>query len=512
MQLSKLDSTVFAEMLALDIDDLPDATLQTAYPSLQSNFSILEEAVMSKVLNATRPLNMSVADHHEFICKLVADAYNEFKNTEEYASCVSKLSNIANTLGAEAIHSFNMLSAALNEVDTLEEEIKDDTNKQLSAEGWDGGKFKAPATEFKSFDWNRLLVPFGGVKEISKLYQDITGHTPLFTTADAVSMTTRVDGQLTNVDMNSETYQDCVARIAKAAHLDVDTAKQYFDIMTNNTKLSAYVAKLYTRDLSESRLTTAAMHLREVLPTLLAQFSAIRKTPLNVADSTMNTLQENADKVLRQINLAAYALLSLRKKFEEDDIVLVDNDVVNEDVTTEAADNGEPVSEEDLHDYVTAYYSDGKEFPHTGIALSAVTFVGNRSRELVEKKYQAKARDYAGCQKRATVNATRKVLTKYANTLSSNTPGSNKQRIDNLSRNLFSDADNNLQSSLYEFVLDTKYGSPTLKQMHHRFEELTSQAIKDAPEGVPQSRLDLIEHEVAAETNIGYLNSKFFKH
>ena len=523
MQISNIDSTVFASLLASDLSQLPELSLQSNFAKQQPSYQLLEEAVMSRVVNATIPHGLSQQDRDAYICKLVNEAYMSVKQDDTYTTCFNTMGSVANNLGAECIRGFNVLSDGVtNDVTRLSALINTEAQKKLQAEGWDGnGKLTAPRINYTSCEWDRVLQKFGGVKELSRTYESVTGVKPMFVTADAADALSRVDGKVEDVKLDAETRMDCIKRIMKATRLDESKATRYFNIISTDTAKSLYVNELCLRSLRENRLRDAYTSLKNNLLEDLAYMEAIKKTPLNVPSKSFDTLQANTDKVLRALSLSAYAFASLRKNYHDRQVVLIDKNVLNEDVTADLAEANESLDEGSLNNYTEAYFNN-RELPQVGITLREFEFAKGAAANAIEQRNSTKARDFAGSQKRAIASATEEVLTDYVKTMDTNYiprgmtasdfTDLHARDVRKMTGSLFTSADNSLQSSLYEFVLDVKYPSETLKNMHHRFGELTANLVKaNGDDDVGEESLELLDHEVAAETVMSYLNDKYFK-
>ena len=79
--------------------------------------------------------------------------------------------------------------------------------------------------------------------------------------------------------------------------------------------------------------------------------------------------------------------------------------------------------------------------------------------------------------------------------------------LNKFTRTVFTTEDHNLQSSLFDFVLDVKYHSPVLKNIHHRFSELAHNAVANNENGsLSQEELNNIDNQVAIELSTDFLN------
>jgi len=523
MQISTIDSTMFASLLSNDISQLPELSLQSNFAKQQPSYQLLEEAVMSQVMGAEVPRGLTPQERDSYLCRLVSDAYMRVKHDDTYAMCFNTMGSVANNLGAECIRGFNVLADGVStDVTKLTSRINTEAQKKLQAEGWDSnGKLSRTRVQYTSCDWDRILNKFGGIKEITRTFEQTTGVAPMFATVDATEALSRADGKVENVELDEETRMDCIKRIMKATHLDEARATNYFNIISRETSRSFYINNLCLRNIRENRLCDAYTSLRNNLLEDLAYIEAIKKTPLNVPSKSFDTLQANTDKVLRALSLSAYAFAALRKNFHDRQVVLVDKTVLNEDVTADLAEANESLDEDSLNNYTEAYFAN-RELPQVGITLREFEFAKNTARDTLEKRQTAKSKGFAGSQKRAIARATEEVLTDYVKTMeskyipqgmtASDFTTLHSRDVRKMTGSLFTSPDNSLQSSLYEFVLDVKYPSETLKNMHHRFGELTANLVKaNGDDDIGEESLDLLDHEVAAETVMSYLNDKYFR-
>ena len=145
------------------------------------------------------------------------------------------------------------------------------------------------------------------------------------------------------------------------------------------------------------------------------------------------------------------------------------------------------------------------------------------AKAMYDEKRQAKLNNAAHYQRKATLDAAENVCLEYLKHIDTkfipkglsvnDFVKGNERHVRKLAKNLFSTNDNNLQSSLYEFVLDTKYPGTVLKDVHHRFGALAQKAVSSAHEGenVSNEALNMINNEVATEMSIKFISNKLFR-
>ena len=90
--------------------------------------------------------------------------------------------------------------------------------------------------------------------------------------------------------------------------------------------------------------------------------------------------------------------------------------------------------------------------------------------------------------------------------------GVNNTSLSIFNRMVFTNEDHNLQSCLYDFVLDTKYNGTILKDIHKRYCELMTKKVIDADDDtICNEDLDGVESTVATELAVDFINKLFHK-
>ena len=235
-------------------------------------------------------------------------------------------------------------------------------------------------------------------------------------------------------------------------------------------------------------------------------------------------MHKNMDKVLAVFELGAYTMVSLRKAFNKVNTVLVDENVANEDVLDEMEKNGEGVSNTELAAYVQVYHTlPNKAFPSMGINGKDVKTFGKKAVETCKLKHIELVQNVAREQRKTMKVVAQEKLLAYVESLDESflpkgilrsdfVKGVKNTTLNTFNRRVFTTPDHNLQSCLYDFVLDTKYKGTLLKDIHKRYGELMTKKVMEAEEdSISETDLDNVENEVATELVVNFLNKLFHK-
>lgn len=529
MAICDVNSKIFAELLSSNINALPNLSIKTNNPEINSALTIIEERVIAKVrtiLNNQLPDGVDDEERTKQICSWVGAVYQQLKDSHEIDTCFSKITDLANNLSTSINQLFNTLSYNVtSDVQELNKQIEEDTQDILEQNGINtDGTLAEPNMYFKRCNWNKLINEFGGPEVIGQNYSDVTHMAATFNVDDAAEAGDSYVNDEPDISIDSETADDSINRVAEATGEPKEVVTEMYTALTRNYTKKNMFYELYLGKLEHGDYAGAALSIQSHISRMQHLVDGFRKTPLNVPNKVFDQIHANVDKMQQSINLAVYAYASIRKKYNDVKSVLITEDLANEDVLDTAAEEGTPVDEASMYTYVHAYYgTDGQPFPKTGIRLADIQTGSKAAKAMYDEKRQAKLNNAAHYQRKATLDAAENVCLEYLKHIDTkfipkglsvnDFVKGNERHVRKLAKNLFSTNDNNLQSSLYEFVLDTKYPGTVLKDVHHRFGALAQKAVSSAHEGenVSNEALNMINNEVAAEMSTNFINDKLFR-
>lgn len=523
MRTSDVNDDVYIAMLADDITAVSDEnTIESNDPSVNSVTTVIADDVANEVGDIKREEGQTDEEFQQMVCRKVGEAYTRVKESGRLSACFDRLDAIASGLGSNISHVFNTLSSnVMRDIKMLEEDIVDNTNLEVYADTNLDNGLELNTTKC---NWDMLFTTFGGEEEIAAGYKDITGAAPSYNTEVATEIADGHIAEIDSVPVDSRTAEEIVDRVAyndESTRPDVETM---YRAITNPYSLKTLIRTMYTDNLRNHKYGKAIKDFKFAVNKYLPILQQFKKTELNVTDKVSDQLHRNMDKVLVAFNLGAYAMLSLRKSLLRSHSVLLDEDMINEDVINEANDNDEGISEPELAAYVNVYHkSVGKPLPAMGIDIRDVRLFGKKAVKQCELNQSKKIADTATNQRRIMKDVAVRKLLAFTESLDDKFIPKGMTRsdyikavkntsLDTFARKVFTTEDHNLQSSLFDFVLDTKYHSPILKTVHRRFSELAHDAVFDSTDDKLRNEdLNNIDNKVAIELSAEFINNLLSK-
>lgn len=525
MHLTDIDSSVYATMMAAEIDNVEDKGLKTDDPDVNAAIDVISEEVSNNVGDIERKSDQTEEEYKQMICERVAEAYNKVKRSGKLDVCFERLDNVAKQLGANISKSFSILASDVSTtVDTLASDITTAANNELDATGATDPDAAVLEMKLNLCKWDTMLATFGGEEVIVDNYKDITNTSPNYNVETAINT---VDSHLTEIDsipVDEETAKEIVERIVdkdETAKKDVETM---YRAITNKYSLKSFTKTLFSYNVRNHKYGKAIKEFRVYCERYLPILQKFKNTALNVSDATFEQMHKNMDKVLAVFELGAYTMLTLRKAFNKANTVLVDENVANEDILDNMEKNGEGISNAELAAYVQVYHTlPNKALPAMGINGRDVKLFGKKALETCKLNHIELVQNVAREQRKTMKAIAQDKLLAYVESLDESflpkgivrndfIKGIKNTTLNTFNRHVFTTADHNLQSCLYDFILDTKYKGTQLKNIHKRYGELMTQKIMESEDdAVSNEDLDNIENTVATELAVGFINNLLHK-
>lgn len=525
MNFTDVNSSVYAAMLAAEIDEVADNGLKSDNPEVNSAIDVITEEVENVAGDLERKDGQTDEEYKQMICERIGAAYDKIKRSGRLDACFDRLDSIAKQLGTHISQSFSILANDVTEdVNNLEEDITAETNNELDADGVTDPKADTPEMMLNLCKWDTLFATFGGEEVIAGNYKDITGAEPTYNVDNAVEV---ADSHLTEIDsvpVDKETAEEIVDRVSYDDETTKKDVETMYRAITNKYSLQTLTKNMYSYNVRNHKYGKAIKDFRVCCERYLPILQKFKKSQFNVSDSVFEQMHKNMDKVLAVFELGAYTMMSVRRALNRAHTVLVDENVANEDVLDEMEKNGEGIDNAELAAYVQVYHTiPNKAFPAMGINGKDVKMFGRKALETCRLNHIELVQN-AARQQRKTMKfvATNKLLA-YVESLDSSfipkgmtkadyVKGIKNTSLDKFNRQVFTTEDHNLQSCLYDFVLDTKYRGTLLKDIHNRYGELMTKKVLEADEdSISNTDLDNVENEVATELAVNFINKLFHK-
>lgn len=525
MNMTDVDSGVYATLMAAEIDEVADGGIKSDNPDVNAAIDVISDEVDNEVGDIDRKPGQSDVEYKEMICERVAAAYNKIKKSGKLDACFDRLDSISKQLGTNIVKSFSVLANDVSTtVDSLAEDITDSTNNELDADGVTDPNAVVPEMRLDVCKWNTMLATFGGENVIADNYKDIVGISPDYSVERAINIADSHITEIDSVPVDEETAKDIVERIVDGDETTREDVETMYRAITNTYSLKVFTKSLFSYNVRSHKYGKAIKQFRVSCDRYLPILQKFKTTTLNVSDDTFDKLHKNMDKVLSVFELGAYTMVSLRKALNRANSVLVDENVANEDVLDEMEQNGEGINNAELAAYVQLYHTlPNRPLPAMGINGKDVKLFGKQALETCKLKHMEIVQNVAREQRKTMKVVAQEKLIAYVESLDESflprgimrsdfVKGIKNTTLRVFNNHVFSTPDHNLQSCLYDFVLDTKYKGTLLKDIHKRYGELMTKKVMETDEdNISSTDLDNVENEVATELVVNFLNKLFHK-
>ena len=333
MNVTEVDSSVYATLMAAEIDEVTDGGLKSDNPDVNAAIDVISEEVNNEVGDVERHPGQTDEEYKQMICERVADAYNKIKKSGKLDVCFDRLDSISKQLGTNIIKSFNVLANDVSgTVDSLAEDITNSANNELDADGVTDPNAAVPEMHINLCKWDTLFATFGGEEVIADNYKDISGVSPDYKVERAIDTAESHLTEIDSVPVDKDTAKDIVDRIVDGDETKQKDVETMYRAITDQYSLKVFTKSLFSYNVRNHKYGKAIKEFRVYCERYLPILQQFKTTPLNVSDATFDHLHKNMDKVLAVFELGAYTMLSLRKAFNKVNTVLVDENVANEDV------------------------------------------------------------------------------------------------------------------------------------------------------------------------------------
>lgn len=518
MRMTDVNDDVYITMLAEEIEDVSDEnTVESSDPGVCAVIAVITDNVDDETGDIEREEGQTDEEFQQMVCKKVGEAYARVKQSGRIDACFEKLDTIARRLGSNISLVFSTLAGdVMTDVNSLEKDITDDTSVEMYADTNIDTGMELHTTRC---NWDMLFATFGGEEEVAGAFKDATGAEPSYNTEVATEIADGHIAEIDSVPVNHDTAEEIVDRVAYADESTRKDVEMLYRAITNPYSLKTLIRTMYTDNLRQHKYGKAIKSFQYAVDRYLPILYRFKKTTLNVPDQLLEQLHNNMDKVLLAFNLGAYSMMSLRKSLQRSHSILLDENVLNEDVADEATEEGEGVSEPELAAYLHVYHTEpNRPLPAMGINIRDVRLFGKRAIQECELNRTKKIADAAVNQHKTMANVAVKKLLAFTESLDDKylpkgmthtdyVKAIKNTTLNRFSRHVFTTEDHNLQSCLFDFVLDTKYQSPVLKMVHQRFGELAHDAISQSDgEALREDELNNIDNKVAIELSVDFID------
>ena len=432
----------------------------------------------------------------------VTNRYNQLKACPEHRVYFAQLDQFANNIGVNILNTFNILSNSIKpEVDALVERINKLANAHLESREVVQPDMKVRAYDM-DFDWDGLFEEFGGASQILVAFEEYFNMKPAGTMTDVRVIAGGRDFDKETIDVPTDVIKQAFVKN------DLGEKPEFIDDFCEMVRTSWGVRQLTGRVMNA---LLRRNHIGDTLQAIkeTARYKKMIDTVLSfnydVIDSVAERIEESAKILLKALYFVMYIAVILRKNAQDDKVIVI-GPYVNPDVLPEFEEQGG--TRELLSKYVRInYLASDRPIPARGIRMDDV--IADKAR--VEERFEADAAALnlrmATERHTATVRAIEEVLTDYLLNVDEvrRPEGLTADQFEKMHRadvrkaclNLTTTGDNNLENSLYDFVIGLWYANTPVAAAHKLFGEEVVAQLSINPE-LDSNTATIIDASVAA--------------
>ena len=501
MSITTNDSSTFAVMLEEQLSSLPTITFKSNDGALASAVNSLGEALEYR-------LHLTKDSSEKEIVRQVFAAYQELKTNPEYASAFSTLNSISSNLGVNILQVFRTLKTKVApEVDSLHAAITKSAQELLAKSPMAGFEQPEIANRFEVLHWDNYIDSLGGEENIYKNFSSVAGYDIHSTKASILErIATSASLRLNKLTLDTTTMEDVKRRVGERMTANQRTTylNSLMSYVFDNHELSKLVYDAVDNAVSVNRVGTSLDQCLQVINDIQPLLIVMEKTPLDVSSELLEQIHNNLQVVQNVVTTVGYTTLCLREHYQNS--LVLGNGMLNGDLVNQMKEAN--ISEDDIAKLIyVAYTNRNLEIPADGITVSAISEYKdkiNAKYEELKAAYFSKAADFkqrfitqaANQELRAYLEHTDAKLLKEGTTLKEfvgNHLSTLKSAINHIDMN----EDDNLNSVLYKFVIDTRYDNESIRLAHQLLGERTV-LLAEAARDISDKDLAAVTASVAA--------------
>lgn len=504
-------NNVIGALVAPEFNELPDIRFRDDAGSFTSAVNAIGDAIELRTTATIK--NENIDQFVSTIVNQTAIKYEALKQDASYAYAFEPIVQLAGSLSEKVQSVFNVLRYTVKpEMDNLKDAIRSRTEINLKANNMPVFTSAPDITaNFRTFEWAPLLSAVGGVGELPEIFKSITGVEPSDSIADLGVAMNCGKLEIKQLDINADTKKDIIERLTNSDVYRIAVSGSsvehiydlFTDVWTYNNTLKNVIWKAYsTNDTCDTVLKCEnAIKLMEVI-------YEVKKVPLDVSAELLDSIQSNLDAIIATIQIAGYALLKAENMYKDNHAILMGETLINGDLVDEMTTSGITLEDIYKHHYILVKVPEAI-IPATGISLETIS----DHREQVNQKYDEIVNglqvQFEFIRHDYTVRAMQEVLREYLeNTDATRLPeGVNidnfvttkAQYIQVATGCLGTNADDNLEAVLYDFIINVHFNNSITKTAHKL---LGSELIKQMNAKSDLNEVDFIKVSATVATKI----------
>ena len=487
--------TSYIPALSADLDELPNICFTKDAPGFTEAVNCIGEAIELRTNKVDENTDDSRA---RVITTQVANQLEQLVTCPECGRHLEALTNIGNSIAEKVGNVFNILKYTIHpEVESLKESIQNAVETELlqaqdleSISVVTGDTTTPVGTEVTSFDWDLALTSGFDAQTVVDAMSAMMGYsiTPQMSSLSAL-LSAKAPTAITTVQIAPDSAADVIRRwgVSGTATSDVDYQHVYELVTDNYVYQSEITALFHTLNTSND-----FGHLVDTISQTIKmgdRYLPLISVPLDLPADVLNTLRGNIETLRSAMIALSFALLCLRANYSN--AFIINEHYANHDLVEQAKSAG--ITNQDAEKYVLLYHvTPGIPVPASGISLLVVADNKAATDAKLAEHKAATQLQVNTLKLNATIRAARDVLTTYLQSTDPSRLPENmhvnefvdmrKGLIETLITRLNSSEDNNLESLLYEFVINCHYPDSMVATAHRMLGDEVVKQLRLDPE------------------------------
>lgn len=486
-------------------------------PNLSVNPSV---SVISNVVDMLQHKIEMACDleKREITPSAIIEMYSKMKKDPTNSVLFDKLDDVANQLGSNITGVFNTIQYSVKPtVDKLHSDITNMVTRIMSEDEVVDEEGKS-TVEVVDDDPSETIENLGGAEEVEECFKSNTKMNGGFSSVVRLYLDRKFAVEnITDTEVGDDVLKEGIKNVETESNVEEEAATEAWNLISNNYNLKQFMFELCADSAKNGNYYKCVSNMKHAVKVIKPAVLAWRKTFLNVTDKVNEKVQRNIDNVLSVIEAGAYTLNIINKLYDKHSTIVMKVDG-NKVVVNRNNMRANMLTDEDVTKHLRIkYFSKNRTVPSLGI--NAKEIVSNKdkvAKEFEEDTNMLHARLIQN-RRSATVKAMRSVLSSYLeNTDPTKLPAGvngtvfarqNSPIIDKYANRLEANSDRNLQSSLFDFVIEMWHRNTPVAKAHSLFGKEVVKQLELEP-ALEDMHIKMIDTVVAASIASDFIVEK----
>lgn len=482
-----VDSSAYATYLSDKADKLACWEIAPEYAVENHAFTTLRNALKSRFNFEA----LEGADPNE-IAELVCEEYNKLKADPTYSELFNALSVSANKFGTKIARVMNVLSNDVYpEMMSLKQKIYASQNELLAKAGLEEYSIDNTDPKFNVMDWDATLNLLGGSEVINEKFAAVNGFEGRHSENDLREALGSDAYKVHTLKLDTEDQTKILQRMKEKLGKGDEYAPQvqkFYELVTDSYMFRGFTDRLLHATPNSTDIANILQESKFFLEDNLTILKMMQARSFNISDKAREILAHNLSAMENCMYLLGYEIDMFRDHYQN--ALVIDRNLLNGDTYKDFANKSGRL--QDIQDYLTVAFKNDEKVPLHGIKAEVILDSReNVHKQLEENKIQLK-RNLNKVHDQTLVESARNVLRDYVLTLDNDLIPEGIKReqyiqsllpiVEAKLHKIDSNADNNLESVIYEFLMDLTYDGTIVPKVHKMLGESVTKAIANKPE------------------------------